>query len=99
MQKFYHIFNKNSNSTDILEDLIDSYYTLDFLYNHLNKMNLMSTNYLINTKKVEVLVDYTGFKIEDKFIHGYSLDFDKPYKNYPFSFYDILKTILNGILK
>ena len=33
---------------------------------------------------MEVDVDYIGFKIEDKFVVGYGLDYDQSYRDLPF---------------
>ena len=35
-------------------------------------------------RKANVLLNYVGFKIENKFVLGYGLDFDEKYRNLPF---------------
>ena len=35
-------------------------------------------------RRVEVPVDYSGFKVEDKFVIGYGLDYAGKYRNLPY---------------
>ena len=80
------IENKN---VIIVEDIIDSGYTLNYLYNYLQTKNPNSLKLcaLLDKKerrKIDVKVHYTGFEIENKFVVGYGLDYDDKYRNLPY---------------
>ena len=70
----------------VVEDIVDTGITLDFLDDYLKKKGARSikTVALLNKKsrrKVEVNIDYTGFEIPDKFIVGYGMDLDQKYRD------------------
>ena len=80
------IENKN---VIIVEDIIDSGYTLNYLYNYLKTKNPKTLKLctLLDKKerrKININVDYTGFEIENKFVIGYGLDYDEKYRNLPY---------------
>lgn len=73
----------------IVEDIIDSGITLNYLYDYLKKQNPKSLKVCVLLDKKErrekdVKVDYTGFEIENKFVLGYGLDYDEKYRNLPY---------------
>lgn len=73
----------------IVEDIIDSGYTLDFVLRMLHARSPASLRLctLLNKKsrrEVEIPIDYVGFEIEDKFVFGYGLDLDEKFRNLPF---------------
>ncbi|MCP4429264.1 MAG: hypoxanthine phosphoribosyltransferase [Chloroflexi bacterium] len=73
----------------IVEDIIDSGHTLDYLSRTLLARNPASleTCSLLNKpsrREVDVPVKYLGFDIPDEFVCGYGLDFDEIYRNLPF---------------
>ena len=73
----------------IVEDIIDSGHTLDYLRRSLLARNPASLRIctLLNKpsrREVDVPVDYLGFDIPDEFVVGYGLDFDQIYRNLPF---------------
>ena len=81
-----NIENKN---VIIVEDIIDSGYTLSYLYDYLKQKNpnFLEICVLLDKKerrKVEVPVEYTGFEIENKFVLGCGLDYDEKYRNLPY---------------
>jgi len=72
----------------VLEDILDTGITFEFLLQHLEQLNpsSMKTCVLLNKsarRKVAVPVDYTGFEIEDHFVVGYGLDYNELYRNLP----------------
>ena len=72
----------------IVEDIVDSGYTLQSLYNRLLLRNPKSLKIctLIDKKarrEVDIEADYTGITMDDGFIVGYGLDFDEHYRNLP----------------
>ncbi|MEA3545563.1 MAG: hypoxanthine phosphoribosyltransferase [Thermodesulfobacteriota bacterium] len=72
----------------IVEDIIDSGYTLECLYNKLLLQEPRSLKIctLIDKsarREVEIDADYIGISMEDGFIIGYGLDHDEKYRNLP----------------
>jgi len=73
----------------IVEDIIDTGYTLDYLTRILREREPASLRVctLLNKqerRQVDIIVDYIGFNIPNKFVIGYGLDFDEHYRNLPF---------------
>ena len=76
----------------IIEDIVDTGRTLDFLLNHLKdeKVNSLKIAALMSkpTRRIiDLRVDYLGFKIDDKFVVGFGLDYNQMYRNLPFIAY------------
>ncbi len=73
----------------IIEDIIDSGKTLNYFMEELKKSGPASIKLcaLLDKPSRRVLpvnIDYLGFRIEDKFIVGYGLDFDEKYRELSF---------------
>lgn len=73
----------------IVEDIIDSGRTLDYMRRNLLVRSPASLRIctLLNKpsrREVDVPVDYVGFDIPDEFVVGYGLDFAQIYRNLPF---------------
>ena len=73
----------------IVEDIIDTGYTLKYLKEYLQTLNPKSLKIAVlvdkkERRKVDVKVDYTCFEIEDKFVIGYGFDVDEIGRNIPF---------------
>jgi len=73
----------------IVEDIIDSGNTLDYLTRILREREPSSLRVctLLNKqdrREVDVPIDYVGFNIPNKFVYGYGLDLDQLYRNLPF---------------
>lgn len=73
----------------IVEDIIDSGRTLDYMRRNLLARSPASLRIVTLLNKpsrraVEVQVDYIGFDIPDEFVVGYGLDFAELYRNLPF---------------
>ncbi len=84
----------------IIEDIVDTGLTLDYLIRMLKSRNPASLKVctLLNKKErrqINVPIDYCGFDIPDKFVVGYGLDFNGLYRNIPYilvlkpSYYDM----------
>ena len=78
--------NIEGRNVIIVEDIIDSGISLNYLYNHLieKKPKSLKIAVLLDKKerrKKDINVDYIGFVIEDKFVVGYGLDYDEQYRN------------------
>ena len=73
----------------VVEDIIDSGHTLDFVLKTLRNRHPASLKLcaLLNKRsrrEVDIFVDYIGFHIENKFVFGYGLDLDEKFRNLPF---------------
>ena len=72
----------------IIEDIIDTGLTTDFLMNYLNKQEPSSVKVCALTSKssrrqIPVNIDYLGFDVPDKFLVGYGLDCDEKFRQLP----------------
>ena len=81
--------NVENKNVIIVEDIVDTGRTLNYLKEHINSKHPKSLKifYLIDKKELIVLElnpDYVGFDIPDKFVIGYGLDYDEKYRNLPF---------------
>lgn len=69
----------------VVEDTIDTGYTLAKLLNLLNQRNPASLNLCVAfekpARKIEVDVKYVGLKTPDEFLVGYGLDYQGVYRN------------------
>lgn len=73
----------------IVEDIIDTGYTLSYLTDNLRKRGANSVKIITlldkpDRRKANVHVDYLGFEIPDEFVVGYGLDFAEQYRNLPY---------------
>jgi len=73
----------------IVEDIIDSGLTLNYILDTLRARNPASLRVctLLNKptrRRVDVPVDYVCFNIPDEFVVGYGLDYNQIYRNLPF---------------
>ena len=73
----------------IVEDIIDSGLTLNYILDTLRTRNPASLRVcaLLNKherRRVDVPVDYVCFEIPDEFVVGYGLDYNQIYRNLPF---------------
>jgi hypoxanthine phosphoribosyltransferase len=73
----------------IVEDIIDTGLTLNYLLRYLRGKNPRSLRICALLDKparrlVEIPIDYRGFTIPDKFVVGYGLDYGEFYRNLPF---------------
>jgi hypoxanthine phosphoribosyltransferase len=73
----------------IVEDIVDSGNTLDYILRNLRTRNPASIRVCTllskpSRREKPVPIDYVGFEIPDEFVIGYGLDFDELYRNLPF---------------
>lgn len=73
----------------IVEDIIDTGLTLNYLTDILKKRGASSVKICTlldkpERRSVEVNVDYLGFEIPDEFVVGYGLDYAEQYRNLPY---------------
>ena len=72
----------------IIEDIIDSGLTTDFLLDYLKKQQPSSIRICALTSKpsrrqIPVTIDYLGFEVLDRFLVGYGLDCDEKFRQLP----------------
>ncbi|MGQ9921049.1 MAG: hypoxanthine phosphoribosyltransferase [Desulfobacca sp.] len=72
----------------IVEDIIDSGLTLQYLVHHLQQMQPKSLKICCLTDKaerrsVDIPVDYVGFQVSKGFLVGYGLDYAEKYRQLP----------------
>ncbi|MBR5430558.1 MAG: hypoxanthine phosphoribosyltransferase [Firmicutes bacterium] len=89
-----HILKDLSNSIDgkdvlIVEDIVDTGLTLKNLTEilaarHPRSLRLCTLLDKPSRRTCDVMVDYRGFEVEDKFVVGFGLDFDEQYRHLPF---------------
>ena len=79
------------NGADLLivEDILDSGVTLEYLMKILSVRNPNSIKICTlldkpERRKANVFADYAGAQIPDAFVVGYGLDYDEKYRNLPF---------------
>ena len=70
----------------IVEDIVDSGKTLDWLVKELKSRGAASVKvFALLTKparrEVEVDITYVGFEIPDAFVVGFGMDYDEKYRN------------------
>jgi hypoxanthine phosphoribosyltransferase len=73
----------------IVEDIVDTGLTLTYLQEILRARSpkTLRTACLLSKpsrRQVDVVVEYIGFTIDDRFVVGYGLDYGEKYRNLPF---------------
>jgi hypoxanthine phosphoribosyltransferase len=70
----------------IIEDIVDSGTTIEYLHVYLNSKDVKSINVvsLFYKESSKHLVDFGGFEIDEKsFVIGFGMDYNGYYRNYP----------------
>ncbi len=82
---------ENIKGKDVLlvEDIVDSGLTAQYLIKSLTKQKPKSIKVCTLLSKpdrrtIDVPLDYVGFKIPDKYVVGYGLDYQQKYRNLPY---------------
>jgi hypoxanthine phosphoribosyltransferase len=73
----------------LVEDIVDSGFTVQYLIKTLSRRKPKSIKVCTllskpERRKVDVPVDYVGFKIPNKYVVGYGLDYQQKYRNLPY---------------
>ena len=73
----------------VVEDILDSGLTLNYLTNYLGGRNPASMTLVTlldkpSRRQAPIKADYVGFEIPDAFVVGYGLDYAEKYRNLPF---------------
>lgn len=75
----------------IVDDIVDTGITMDFVVNHVSKLKPASIKTCVlldkpSRRKVEITPNYCCFEIEDLFVVGYGLNYGDFYRNVPYVF-------------
>ncbi len=75
----------------VADDITDSGFTMKFVMEHLKKKNPESVKCCVLLDKpdrrvVDIVPDYLGFTIADKFVVGYGLNYGDYFRNIPYVF-------------
>ncbi len=81
--------NIDSEHVLIVEDIIDSGLTLEYLINnfetrHPKSIGICTLLNKVERRKANINVDYIGFQVPDEFIVGYGIDYAERYRNLPY---------------
>lgn len=73
----------------IVEDIIDTGYTLKAIKDMLDARNAKSVKICVlldkpERRKVDIPIDYVGFTIPDLFVVGYGIDYAEKYRSLPY---------------
>lgn len=73
----------------IVEDIVDSGVTLEYLKKYLANRNPKSVEICSlldkpSGRRCDIQADYIGFTVDDRFIVGYGLDYDQRYRQLPY---------------
>ena len=73
----------------IVEDIIDTGLTTDYILKNLQTRNPASLEFVVllnkqECRKIDVPVKYSGFENPDQFVVGYGLDYNQYYRNLPY---------------
>ncbi len=73
----------------LVEDIVDTGLTLQYLLNHLKlkKPRTIKICALLakpERHKIEIPIDYLGFKVENKFVVGYGIDYAERFRHLPY---------------
>ena len=79
----------NGKDVVIVEDIVDSGFTLDKIISILKTRDPKSLRVCalldkIERREVPVEIDYVGFKVPNEFVVGYGMDYNQKYRNLPF---------------
>lgn len=73
----------------IVEDIIDSGYTLDYILRMLRERRPATLEVCTllskpGRRKIDIFIKYLGFEIPDQYVFGYGLDLNERWRNLPF---------------
>lgn len=75
----------------IVDDIVDSGITMEFVKNHVQSLGACSVNCCVlldkpERRSVDIKPDFCCFEIEDLFVVGYGLNYGDHYRNIPYVF-------------
>jgi len=82
--------NISGKNVIVVEDIIDTGCTIEFIRQHLMRKNPASVRFCVlldnPVRRIDNCdkVDYTGFVIPNQFVFGYGMDYNGKYRNLPY---------------
>lgn len=81
----------------LVEDILDSGLSMDFLFKHLEACGLASLRLAVlidkkDRRETAISADFTGFTLDKGFVVGYGLDFAEQYRQLP-GIYEIIEPV------
>ncbi|WP_315117550.1 hypoxanthine phosphoribosyltransferase [uncultured Clostridium sp.] len=75
----------------IVDDIVDTGITMDFVVNHVKKLGVSSVKCCVlldkpERRKIDLSPDYCCFQIPDVFVVGYGLNYGDHFRNIPYIF-------------
>lgn len=85
-------FNVKDKDILVIEDILDTGITISYLMNHLKEENPHSLKVCVmldkpTRRKVAIEADYVGFRVPDKYVFGYGLDYHEQERGLPYICY------------
>ena len=79
-------FNVKNKNILIVEDIVDSGNTINFIVNELDKDNpksikIASLLFKPDVYNFDMKIDWIGFNIKDEFVGGYGMDYNEKFRN------------------
>tara|TARA_B100000700_G_scaffold286298_1_gene341064 strand:+ start:293 stop:808 length:516 start_codon:yes stop_codon:yes gene_type:complete len=79
-------FNIENKNILIVEDIVDSGNTINFIVNELNKDNpksikIASLLFKPDVYNFDMKIDWIGFNIKNEFVVGYGMDYNEKFRN------------------
>tara|TARA_B100000676_G_scaffold185141_1_gene182074 strand:- start:342 stop:857 length:516 start_codon:yes stop_codon:yes gene_type:complete len=79
-------FNVKDKNILIVEDIVDSGNTINFIVNELNKDNpksikIASLLFKPDVYNFDMKIDWIGFNIKNEFVVGYGMDYNEKFRN------------------
>ena len=85
----FNDFNLKGRDIIIVEDIIDSGFTMKYLLEKIKpckpkSIKIAALLFKPSRNKHPISIDYLGFEVDDLFVVGYGFDHDKKYRNLPY---------------
>lgn len=81
--------NTSGKEVLLIDGVLETGITLDYLYRHIVSQSPASVRTAVllektKDRKVDMVIDYLGFRTSEKFVVGYGLGFQDKYRNLPY---------------
>lgn len=86
VEVFPQFFSKPGESVLVIEDIVDTGYTLRAVFDHIEEARIVASVALLNKqsrREVTIQPDWYGFDIPDVFVYGHGLDLAEKYRGQP----------------
>lgn len=83
---FPQFFTRDHENILIIEDIVDTGYTIKAILERIERPGIVCTVSLLNKpsrREVDITPDWFGFEIPDVFVYGHGLDLDEKHRGQP----------------